>query len=96
MRQILGEGMASFGSSKILRFGAGGAIEGTLTLKGTSQPARLQLTSPAPGAYRGTATVLQSAFGIKPYSGFFGALKLRDEVGVDIEADLGRAAGPGH
>ena len=94
MRTILGDGTASFSSSKIIRFGAGGAIEGTLTLKGKSQPARLQLTEPKPGTYRGTATVSQSAFGIKPYSGFFGALKLRDEIGVEIEADLNRASGP--
>jgi hypothetical protein len=35
--------------------------------------------------------VLQSAFGIKPYSGFFGALKLSDEVRIEFEADLSRA-----
>jgi hypothetical protein len=92
MRQILGEGTAGFGSSRVISSGAGGAIEGTLTLNGKSQPARLQLTEPRPGVYRGTATITQSAFGIKPYSGFFGALKLRDEVGVEIEADLNRAA----
>ena len=33
----------------------------------------------------------QSAFGIKPYSGFFGALKLRDEVTVEFEVDLAKA-----
>jgi hypothetical protein len=91
MRGILGDGTASFRSAKIIRFGAGGAIEGTLTLGGKSQPARLQLTEPRPGLYRGSATVTQSAFGIKPYSGFFGALKLRDEVAVEVEADLNRA-----
>ena len=32
--------------------------------------------------------MLQSAYGIKPYVGFFGALKLRDEVGVEFEVDL--------
>jgi hypothetical protein len=35
--------------------------------------------------------VVQSAFGIKPYTGFFGALKLRDEVGVEFEVDLSKA-----
>jgi len=94
MRGILGDGTASFSSSRIIQSGAGGAVEGTLTLNGKSQPARLQLTEPRPGAYRGTATVTQTAFGIKPYSGFFGALKLRDEVGVEVEADLSRAAAP--
>ena len=92
MSGILGDGTASFTSSKITRFGAsGGAVEGTLTLNGKTQPVRLQLNAPGEGRYRGSATVLQSAFGIKPYSGFFGALKLRDEVIVELEADLAKA-----
>ena len=37
-------------------------------------------------------TVVQSVFGIKPYSGFFGALKLRDEVVAEFEVDLSHAA----
>jgi hypothetical protein len=49
------------------------------------------VTAPGPGRYRGTATLAQTGFGIKPYTGFFGALKLRDEVGVEFEVDLGRA-----
>ena len=94
MRKILGVGaqaMAAFRSSRIIPSAAGGAIEGTLTLNGRSQPVRLQLTGPAPGRYRGTVTIVQSAFGIKPYSGFFGALKLRDEVVAEFEVDLSRA-----
>jgi YceI-like domain len=90
---ILGNGQASFASSRIVRFGAaGGAIEGTLTINGKTRPARLQVTEPGPGRYRGTAAVQQTAFGIKPYVGFFGALKLSDEVGVEVEVDLSRAA----
>jgi hypothetical protein len=92
MRGILGDGTASFSSSKITRFGAsGGAVEGTLTLNGKTQPVRLQLNAPGEGRYRGSAIVTQSAFGIKPYSGFFGALKLRDEVTVEFEVDLAKA-----
>ncbi|HEY5399669.1 MAG TPA: YceI family protein [Trebonia sp.] len=94
MRKILGSGgpaTAAFRSTRVIPSAAGGAIEGTLTLNGRSQPVRLQLTTPAPGRYRGTVTIVQSAFGIKPYSGFFGALKLRDEVVAEFEVDLGRA-----
>ena len=96
MRKILGgsggPATAVFRSTRVIPAAAGGAIEGTLTLNGRSQPVRLQLTGPAPGRYRGTVTVVQSAFGIKPYSGFFGALKLRDEVVAEFEVDLSRAA----
>jgi hypothetical protein len=89
---ILRDGEASFTSSRIIRTGAsGGAIEGTLTINGKTQPARLQVSEPGPGRYRGTGTVVQSAYGIKPYVGFFGALKLSDQVGVEFEVDLTRA-----
>ena len=89
---ILGDGEASFTSSRIIRTGAsGGAVEGALTINGKAQPLRLQVSEPGPGRYRGSATVLQSAYGIKPYVGFFGALRLRDEVGVEFEVDLTKA-----
>jgi polyisoprenoid-binding protein YceI len=92
MASILGDGTASFGSSRIVRADTGGGqVEGTLTIKGRAQPVRLQVTEPGPGRYAGTATVLQSAFGIKPYSGFFGTLKLSDEVRVHFEVDLAGA-----
>jgi len=92
MSGILGDGTASFTSSKITRFGAsGGAIEGTVTLNGQSQPVRLQVSEPGPGRYRGSATVLQTGFGLKPYTGFFGALKLKDEVTVEFELNLPEA-----
>jgi polyisoprenoid-binding protein YceI len=91
-RKVLGQGSASFTSARIVPAGAsGGAVEGTLTLNGRSAPVRLQVTSPALGRYRGGATVRQTDFGITPYTGFFGALKLRDEVGVEFSADLDRA-----
>jgi polyisoprenoid-binding protein YceI len=92
MGGILGGGAASFTSSRIIPAGSsGGAIEGTVTLNGKSQPARLQVTDSGSGRYRGSATLVQTGFGIKPYSGFFGALKLRDEVMVEFEVDLSKA-----
>jgi polyisoprenoid-binding protein YceI len=92
MSKILADGTASYTSSRIIGSGgSGGAVEGTLSLNGKTQPVRLQVTEPGPGRYRGTATVLQSAFGIKPYTGLFGALKLSDEVRVEFDVDLARA-----
>jgi len=79
---------ASFASTRVIPSPGGGAIEGSLTLQGTSQPVRLQILSPAQGHYRGTVVVRQSDFGITPYSGFFGALKLRDEVTVEFEVQF--------
>jgi polyisoprenoid-binding protein YceI len=88
-RKILGKGAtATFTSSRVIPASGGGAIEGTLTLHGTPRPVRLQVTSPEPNRYRGTAVVRQSDFGITPYSGFLGALKLKDEVTVEFEVLL--------
>lgn len=71
----------------------GGAIEGTLTLAGQAGPLRLQVTKAGDDRYRATASIVQSDFGIKPYSGMFGALKLRDAVDVEAEVDLSAADG---
>ena len=90
--KILKGDTARFTSTRIIPAASGGAIEGTLTLNGTTRPARLQLVSQGPGQYQGTATVRQTDHGITPYTGFFGALKLKDEVTVEVEADLTRAA----
>jgi hypothetical protein len=89
MGAILGTGTASFTSSKIVLFGSsGGAVEGTFTLNGQSEPVRLQISEPGSGRYRGSATVVQTGLGLKPYVGFFGALKLKDEVGVEFEVSI--------
>ena len=66
----------------------GGAIDGTLTLHGQSRPLRLQVAEAGDGHYRASGTVVQTQFGIKPYSGMFGALKLRDEVEIEITVTL--------
>jgi len=89
MTGILGSATATFASSRVIPAGASaGAIEGTVTLNGKTQPARLQLTVSGDGQYRGSATLAQSGFGIKPYSGFFGALKLKDEVTLEFQVTL--------
>jgi polyisoprenoid-binding protein YceI len=70
--------------------GSSGTISGTLTLAGKSGPLDLRVSAAA-GVYRATATVRQTDFGIKPYTGFLGALKVRDTVEVEIEADVSSA-----
>jgi hypothetical protein len=67
---------------------AAGVIEGTLTMHGVSRGIRLEVTSQEPGRYQGSTTIRQTDFGITPYSGFFGALKLRDEVTVEFEVSI--------
>jgi hypothetical protein len=88
MRAMLGDGTATFTSTRVVPSNVGGAIEGTVTFRGKTQPVHLQVREPSPGHYRGTGTVSQTGFGITPYTGFFGALKVRDEV--TLEFDLSR------
>ena len=91
-RKILGDSAkATFASREVISSAgatADGAIEGTLTMHGTSQPLRLQVTSPAPGRFRGSTTIRQTDFGITPYSGFFGTLKLKNEIAVEFEVTI--------
>ncbi|HLH59090.1 MAG TPA: YceI family protein [Streptosporangiaceae bacterium] len=83
---------ATFAAEKFEPDGrGGGAISGTLTLHGQSRPLRLQVSKTGDDRYRATASIVQSEFGIKPYSGMFGALKLRDAVDVEVEVALPEA-----
>ena len=82
---------ATFSATKFDR-GAdgGGVISGSLTLASVTQPLQLQVSQTGPDRYRATTSVRQSAFGIKPYSAFLGALRVRDAV--DVEIDFGPPA----
>lgn len=63
-------------------------VDGNLTLAGATHAVPLQVTETAEGHYLVTATVRQSDFGIRPYSAFFGALKVRDEVTVSADVTV--------
>jgi polyisoprenoid-binding protein YceI len=92
VRRILGDpAKATFTSAKVIPAAgaaAGGAVEGSLTMHGRTQPLRLQVASPAPGRFRGGATIRQTDYGITPYSGFFGALKLKNEISIEFEVTI--------
>jgi len=67
------------------------AIQGDLTLVGNTQPVTLNLTvqEAAGGAtLTGRATVTQTKFGIKPFSAMMGALKVKDDVDLQVELTL--------
>ncbi len=42
--------------------------------------------------YHAETTVVQSDYGIKPYTGFLGALRVRDAVDVAVDVDLSQPA----
>lgn len=68
-----------------------GTVDGTLTLAGQTRPVRLNVLQDTPDRFRVTTTVRQTDFGIKPYSGFFGALKVADAVEIEAAVDLSAA-----
>jgi polyisoprenoid-binding protein YceI len=65
-------------------------VAGDLELAGTTRPLTAQLRVDAAGAVSGTIPLTQSNWGIKPYRGLMGALKVRDEIEVVITAELPR------
>lgn len=60
------------------------SVEGTLTLHGEARPVRAQVTL-EDGRYRGTVTIRQREFKITPVSLLGGAVRVKDEVRVDLE-----------
>ena len=68
---------------------AGSTVSGELTIDGTTRPASFPLEISG-GRVRGTLPVTQTEFGIAPYKGFLGALKVRDTV--EVVLDVGLAA----
>jgi hypothetical protein len=67
---------------------AGLKIDGELTLNGATRPLAFDLALTAAGGVSATTVVKQSDWGMKPYTGLFGALKVIDEVEVALEATL--------
>lgn len=79
---------ASFTSTRVERRGDGAVVEGELELAGQVRPVRLEVARQDEGSVIGSAVVVQSQWGIKPYSGFFGALRVRDAVDVECVVTL--------
>ena len=57
-------------------------VAGDLTIKGMTRPISLAVTVGDDGQATVRATVVQTQFGIKPYSAMLGALKINDAVEV--------------
>jgi YceI-like domain len=62
-------------------------VEGELTLAGATRPLAVDAEVDG-GTVAGSAVIVQSEWGIKPYSALFGALKVADDVRVEFEARL--------
>jgi polyisoprenoid-binding protein YceI len=77
----------SFRSTRAEETAEGLSVTGDLTLRNTTRSVAFDLVL-SDGRVRGTAVVKQTDWGMKPYTALFGALKVADEVRVEIDAEL--------
>lgn len=79
---------AHFESSWAIRTDAGATVEGTLIVRGEPAPVTIEVRDTGPASWRGIATVRHSAYGIAPYRAFLGALRLADEIRIEVDIEL--------
>lgn len=63
-------------------------VRGDLQMAGSTRPLAFELSVAPDGGVSGTVPVVQSDWGIKPYRGLMGALKVRDSLEVVLDARL--------
>jgi polyisoprenoid-binding protein YceI len=78
---ILGTQEIAFRSTSV----DGDNVKGDLTIAGRTQPVEFDLRREG-DRVRATVPVVQTRWGIKPYRGFMGALKVRDDVEIVLDA----------
>ena len=85
--KVLGAQQIQFRSSAVEAAGGGDGltVRGELTMAGETRPATFELASGPDGALTGGTELVQSEWGIKPYRGLMGALKVRDSLEVVFE-----------
>jgi polyisoprenoid-binding protein YceI len=78
----------SFRSTGVRQLEGALLVDGELAVAERARPVSVRLDVDADGHVSGTIALTQSDWGIKPYRGLMGALKVRDEVEVAIDARL--------
>jgi hypothetical protein len=84
--EVLKKQDIEFRSTDVQIDGARWTVTGDLTLVGATRPVTFDLTVDEDGKLSGRAVVKQTDWGMKPYTAFWGALKVADEVTVELEA----------
>ena len=85
---LLGNDSITFTSTSVEVKDAAVKAAGELSIAGRSRPVTLDLTTTPDGRLKGSMTVVQTQFGIKPFSAMMGALKVKDEVEVNLDVAL--------
>jgi polyisoprenoid-binding protein YceI len=88
-QKVLGAEPIGFRSSAVEADDGGRiTVRGDLTITGRSRPVGFDLDLGPDGRVTGTVPLVQSEWGIKPYRGLMGALKVRDSVEIVFEGSL--------
>jgi polyisoprenoid-binding protein YceI len=88
-KEVLKGTPIEFRSNEVSEAGGGLSVSGELSMNGRQAPVTFNLARAEDGHLTGETKVTQSAFGIKPYSALFGALKVADDVTVLIDGKPG-------
>jgi polyisoprenoid-binding protein YceI len=83
--EVLRLDQITFRSTEVTPAGDGLRVRGDLTLLGHTAPLALDVAV-SDGTLTAAGVVRQTDFGMKPYSALFGALKVADEVRVELAA----------
>ncbi len=83
--QILGGHPIAFRSTAVEPGYGGLTVRGELELAGTKRPTSFELEAAADGRVHGTLPLTQSEWGIRPYRGMMGALRVRDTIEVVLD-----------
>jgi polyisoprenoid-binding protein YceI len=76
-----------FHATSVAHTAESATVQGDLTIRGETKPVTVSADI-TDDRVRGSATVTQTQWGIKPYSAFLGALKLANEIAVEFDAAL--------
>ena len=86
-KEILREKPIEFRSSAVESADGRMIVRGDLELAGETRPATFELVHDG-GRVKGTLPLVQSDWGIKPYRGMMGALKVRDDLEIVLDVAL--------
>jgi polyisoprenoid-binding protein YceI len=89
-KEVLKRQEITFRSTAVEPDGAGGHlhVRGDLTLLGETRPLAFDVAFGEDGSISAVAVVKQTAWGMKPYSTLYGALKVVDEVEVSLTGSV--------
>jgi hypothetical protein len=91
-QDVLGTKPITFESNAVDAAG-GITVLGELEIAGRRRPESFELVLSDAGRLSGRLRVVQSEFGIKPFRGLMGALKVRDEVEIVVDVQLPTGSG---